>query len=327
MNEGKELLYISQAEVCQLGMPLKQVLDLVEESYSEKAKGYLQNSPKAIIPVAPGCNSYAMPALMQSTDYFGMNWQSCFNANLKTSLVPTSGVIGLYRKPTGIQIAIVEDSYIDAWCRGAMAGLCARYLANTASKTIAIIGCGYWAKYYLLGILLALPSLENVLIYDDQRARCEVWLTEMKEEAPGLNYKTTALRDAVAQADILITADVLQQGLAEKGEIEAGWLKKGCLVVSANQDQQFIKGVINQDVDTLVTDDLPQYIEKKDAFVKDIAATPLDLLDYVTGKAKRQNTEETIFCCLLGMSVCNTMVAYDIFLRALDQNLGQAMAL
>lgn len=327
IKEGKELLYLSRSEVMQVGISIDKVINLIEKSYEEKARGDLQNPPKAIIPLSLGCNSYAMPALLQSTDYFGMNWQSRFNPNVDKGLSPASGVIGLYRKPTGIQIAILEDSYIDSLCRGAVAGLCAKYLAKKSDKTVSVIGCGDWSKGYLLGINIAIKGIKTILVYDEQNDRLNSWIDEMQHELPGLDYKKTKLKDAVNQADVLITGDVLPNGLDEPGQIEEGWLKKGCLVISTNQDQQFVKGVINQDVDTIVTDDLNQYKEKKDFFVKDIKKIPIDLVEFTSGKAKRQNEDEIIFCCLIGMSAGNTMVAYDIFQRALKQGIGQPMPL
>lgn len=327
IKEGKELLYLSKEKVIQLGMPLRQVMDLIEVIYEEKAKGDLQNPPKAVIPIAPGCNSYAMPALLQSTDYFGMTWQSSFNPNVGKGLSTTTGVVGLYRKPTGIQIAILEDFHIESLCRGAMAGLCTKYLAKEDSATVTIIGCGHWAKSYLLGVHIALPGLKNVFIYDRQHNRRDTWLAEMQQEVPEVEFQIVDIKEGVSQADILITSDVLYQGIDEPGEIEPGMLRKGCLVISANQDQQFVKGAINQDVDKVVTDDLKQYIEKKELFVKDIATMPIDFVDFTTGKAKRLSEEETFFCCLLGVSASNTMVAYDIFQRALKQGIGSVMVL
>ncbi|NMA65747.1 MAG: hypothetical protein GX957_05825 [Clostridiaceae bacterium] len=320
MNEGKEILYLSGSDVAKIGILLATSIELAELSYREKAKGNIQNPPKAVICVKPECQLYAMPAMLENTTYFGMNWQSRFINN--ATICSNTGLIELCRKPTGIPLAIIEDSIIDSLSQSAIAGICAKYLANEASKTVAIIGCGDRAANFLQGVKLSIPGLKTALVYDYCTNRRDNWISKMEGSKAGdLKFERTGLENGVKRADVLITGAV-GQGLGGKAAIRPGWLKAGCLIVSTNQDQQFMEGTIYEEVDTIVTDDLAQYQDKKELFVRDIQAKPIDLVQYITGSAEREREDEIIFCCLLGVSVINIMIAYDIFQRALGQGIG-----
>ena len=73
-----EFLYLSQADVIAVGMPMADVIAVVEESLTEHGLGHYENPPKPSLHPLPDAYFHAMPGYLPRKKVAGIKWVSGF---------------------------------------------------------------------------------------------------------------------------------------------------------------------------------------------------------------------------------------------------------
>lgn len=166
----------------------------------------------------------SMPLASKEEGVAHMLWETIFPVNPgKHSIQNVTALEILNDGETGLPIAVMDGTVITNLRVGLMAGLGAEYLALPQARVLGFIGAGEQAKNVLLGMIHARPSLREVKVYAKTPAEQDAFITCMKPILPELNFRSAAdARDAVADADIIVTATSAQAPLLRDAWVRAG---------------------------------------------------------------------------------------------------------
>lgn len=320
MPEGR-FLYLSRADVERAGLEMKTIVRLLETAFREKGEGRVELPPKpSLHPRADDSFLNAMAASIPGMRSAGLKWVAGYPENPARGLPYVSGLLILNDVETGLPTAVMDATWITAQRTGAATALAARYLARPDSSTAAILACGVQGRSNLTALACELP-LRRVLAYDTSRDACERYASEMSR-ALGLEVVAVSEpREAVAQADVVVTSGPIQKH--PKPAIGKDWLRPGAFASAVDYDSYWSGDALAQ-LDRLATDDLAQFRYYRDLGYFQATPTPdADLGELVTGRKKgRQSPGERTMAMNLGLALDDMAVAPEVLKRAIEAGLG-----
>lgn len=188
---------------------------------------------------------------------YGLKLVSWFGQNPARGLPALRGTTLLFDDTTGQPLALLNAAELSLLHAGAAAAVGAKYLANPGSTTLLVVGTGAQAAYQIAATLLAMPGLQQVLLYNPHGAeKAALRLPAIAEQTqrllaacgsaltvPVLPVQTDAeLPQAVAQSQIIITATPSTRAL-----LQAGWIRPGTHISCMGAD---VKG--KQELDPMI---------------------------------------------------------------------------
>ena len=329
MRKGYEILYLTKQEVSDLNITMAEVLDLLDVCFKEKGLGNVEMPAKIGIHTKHSGLIHAMPAWFKNMDMAGIKWVGNYYENNKYDLPSITGLQILNDCETGVPYAIMDCAWLTSIRTGGVSGLTAKYLANPDSEIVGNIGCGVQGRTNLEAIVTAMPEIKKAYAYDVYPEYAKKYAQEMSEK---LGIEVIAVpdpKDAVVEADILATAGpvILEEDI---GVIEKGWLKKGCTVTAVDFDHQFKRGVIKEEASLITTDDIKQYTNfwNTPGVIKDLPEDPVQMQEIVIGNHPgRENKDQIIFTCNIGLGLEDLIVADAIYKRAVEKGVGRVLPL
>jgi len=79
-----QILYLSQADVAAVNLPMKTIIELLEKAFVDKGHGKVEMPPKPGIHTMPDAFIHAMPAYIPAMHSAGIKWVSGYPENYKT---------------------------------------------------------------------------------------------------------------------------------------------------------------------------------------------------------------------------------------------------
>jgi ornithine cyclodeaminase/alanine dehydrogenase len=318
--DGKQLLYLSRADVESVALDMRTIIDLLEVAFKEKGAGRVEMPPKPGIHTQPDAFIHAMPAFIPSLQSAGLKWVSGYPDNFKRGLPYISGLLVLNDAETGIPYAVMDCTWITAYRTGAASGLSARYLARPESRVAGILACGVQGRTNLEA-LAALFPLERVYAYD---ILPEVQARFVEEMSAGLELEITGVaepRDAVVDSDLVVTSGPILKHPAPT--IEKNWLQPGAFASAVDFDSYWQPEALAQ-VDKLSTDDHAQFqYYKSSGYFQGTPDPYADLGQIVAGlKPGRERDDERTMAINLGLALDDMAVAPEIYRRARERGIG-----
>ncbi|MBN1333908.1 MAG: ornithine cyclodeaminase family protein, partial [Synergistales bacterium] len=216
-----------------------EVMKVVENGFRLKGEGKNEMPAKIGIHPRHDCFIHAMPCWMGGdVDAAGIKWVSGYPPNQAKGLPYITGVLCLNDSETGIPKAIMDANWITAWRTGAASGVCARYMAQPGSETVAVIGLGVQGRTNLMALNEALPELKHVRVFDAFDEQVKKYVTEMSSLLPHLSFENPKnIQETVRGADVVVTCTPI---LAEPNRfIRREWLKENALALSVDYDSAF----------------------------------------------------------------------------------------
>jgi ornithine cyclodeaminase/alanine dehydrogenase len=318
--DGKQLLYLSRADVESVALDMRTIIDLLEVAFKEKGAGRVEMPPKPGIHTQPDAFIHAMPAFIPSLQSAGLKWVSGYPDNFKRGLPYISGLLVLNDAETGIPYAVMDCTWITAYRTGAASGLSARYLARPESRVAGILACGVQGRTNLEA-LAALFPLERVYAYD---ILPEVQARFVEEMSAGLELEITGVaepRDAVVDSDLVVTSGPILKHPAPT--IEKDWLRPGAFASAVDFDSYWQPEALVQ-MDKLSTDDHTQFqYYKSSGYFQGTPDPYADLGQIVAGlKPGRERDDERTMAINLGLALDDMAVAPEIYRRARERGIG-----
>jgi ornithine cyclodeaminase/alanine dehydrogenase len=318
--DGKQLLYLSQADVESVALDMRTIIDLLEVAFKEKGAGRVEMPPKPGIHTQPDAFIHAMPAFIPSLQSAGLKWVSGYPDNFKRGLPYISGLLVLNDAETGIPYAVMDCTWITAYRTGAASGLSARYLARPESRVAGILACGVQGRTNLEA-LAALFPLERVYAYD---ILPEVQARFVEEMSAGQELEITGVaepRDAVVDSDLVVTSGPILKHPAPT--IEKDWLRPGAFASAVDFDSYWQPEALAQ-MDKLSTDDHTQFqYYKSSGYFQGTPDPYADLGQIVAGlKPGRERDDERTMAINLGLALDDMAVAPEIYRRARERGIG-----
>lgn len=317
---GKTLLYLTNADVCAVGLNMREIISALEAMFRAKAEGAVEMPAKIGIHTMPDAFIHAMPASIAAQKAAGIKWVGGYPANSGRGLPYISGLLILNDYETGTPLSVMDCTWITAQRTGAATALAARYLARADSETVGILGCGVQGRSNLEALRVLFP-LKKVYAYDTHPDRAAQYAEEMRSRF-GIAVETAREpMQSVMNSDIVVTAGpILRQ---PHSTIKAGWLREGAFASLVDFDSYWDAAALAE-ADKFCTDDVPQLNYYRDlGYFQDIPPVHADLAELVTGrKPGRETPEERTMACNLGLALEDLAVAPLIFERAVANGVG-----
>ncbi len=315
-----QLLYLSRADVEKVALPMSKVIDLVEAGFREKGLGDVEMPPKPGIHTRKDAFIHAMPAYIPAMDSAGIKWVGGYPENYKKGLPYISGLLILNDPETGLPVSVMDCSWITAMRTGSAGAVAARYLARPDSEVMGVLGCGVQGRTNLIAMSHLFP-IKRVYAYDIRPEAAEKYRQEMGESLGVEVVVVKEPKDAVADADIVVTAGPILKHPTPV--IEKGWLKPGGFASPVDFDSYW-KPEALAEADKYATDDTSQYLYYRTVGYFLQSPDPYaDLGEIVTGqKPGRETPEERTISMNLGLALEDMAVAPEIYRLAKEQGIG-----
>jgi ornithine cyclodeaminase/alanine dehydrogenase-like protein (mu-crystallin family) len=314
------LLYLSDADVRAVGLPMAEILRALESAFQEKGEGRSEVPPKAAIHPAPEALLHAMPAWLPAQRAAGVKWVAAFPGNRSRGLPTISGLIVLNDPETGLPMAAMDARWITAQRTGAATALAAKFLARPESRTVGILGCGLQARSNLEA-LHEIFGITGIRAFDRHPERADAFASEARERF-GVDAAAVAdPRSALAELDIVVTAGAISK--LPHGTIQPGWLSEGAFASLVDFDSFWSREALRE-TDKFCTDDSEQLARFQElGFFKEIPPVHADLGELVAGrKPGRELARERTVACNLGLALGDVVSAALVYRRAVDRGLG-----
>jgi len=324
--EKMEILYLSQAEVASVNLPMAEIIRSLETAFREKGEGKTEMPPKPGIHPGGGDNFiHAMPAYIPALKSAGIKWVSGFIENSKRDLPYITGLLILNDVETGLPLAVMDCVWITAMRTGAATALSARYLARPESSVVGILGCGVQGRTNLEALRVLFP-VKKVMAYDVDAGIAQRYAKEM-EARFGVEVVTVQKpREAVSGCDLVVTAGPILRKPHQT--IRAGWLGEGAFASLVDFDSYWHPDAMKQAA-RFCTDDTEQLLHYRQVgYFQEIPPIHADLGELVSGKKPgRQRAEERTMTANLGLAIDDMAVAPILYRRALEKGIGRRLPL
>jgi 2,3-diaminopropionate biosynthesis protein SbnB len=167
-----------------------EIIDAVGQAYALHERGHTA-VPHSVFLRFPGNHRdriIGLPAYLGAdVPVTGMKWVASFPANVPAGMPRASAVVVLNSAETGRPEALLEGSIISARRTGAGAALAARLLTGgRAGGGAALVGCGVINFEVLRFLLVTLPGLAEITLYDTEPTRTEAFGERCARAWPGL---------------------------------------------------------------------------------------------------------------------------------------------
>ena len=267
-----------------------------------------------------------LPATLLDDKICGVKWVSVFPPNPRRFGVQNlSAIIVLSEIEKGFPVCVMDGTLCSNIRVAAMGATAAEVLARKDAETIGFIGAGEQAKMHLLGMKAVRPGLKTCKVAAVSVAEEEAFIRDLSKLLPDMTFVSckTVLKDAITDSDIIVTATSAQAPL-----LKAEWIKKGAFYshIGGWEDEY----AVVKKADKIVCDDWQtvkhrtQTVSRcyKDGVISD-ADIHGNLIDVLCGeKPGRENDDEFIYFDAVGLSYVDVSIAYAMYNRAKEANVG-----
>jgi ornithine cyclodeaminase len=217
-----QTLVLNHQQVIDL-LPIRKCIELMSDAFVSLAQGKVFQPLRTIIR-PPGARGLLglMPSYKGGADAaFGIKVITVFPDNPQQGKDAHQGAVLLFSPETGELLALMNASAITAQRTAAASAVATNLLAREDASELAIVGAGVQARTHLRA-LACVRLLKRVRIASRTVATARGMVEEMKAEC---NFELNAVetvKEAVAGADIIVTATNSQVPVIEREWISAG---------------------------------------------------------------------------------------------------------
>lgn len=316
-----QLLYLSQAEVIDVGLTMAEIIESMEIMFRAKGEGHTEMPPKpGIHPGGGDSFLHAMPACIPDLKSAGIKWVSAFPGNPSKGLPYISGLVIYNDFETGLPLAVMDCVWITAKRTGASSAISARYLARPESAVMGMLGCGVQGRSHVEAMNELFP-LKKVLAYDLSEDARKQFAVDISHNFGLEAVPVPTPREAVSGCDIVVTAGPMSK--KPHATIQAGWLDEGAFASLVDYDS-FWQPAAMHEADKFCTDDKTQFQNtRQGGYFPDIPPVHADLGELATGqKPGRETSEERAMTANLGLALNDMAVAPLIYAKAKEKGIG-----
>ena len=320
-SKTNQLLFLSQADVAEVGLTMAEIIDSMEVMFRAKGKGQTEMPPKPGIHPGGGDNFiHAMPAYVPDLKSAGIKWVSGFPQNPQKGLPYISGLLIFNDVQTGLPLAVMDCVWITAKRTGAASAISARYLARPESSVLGMLGCGVQGRSHVEALNVIFP-LKKVMAYD---ANADVQKKYTDEIANSFDLNAVPVktpREAVTGCDIVVTAGPMMK--KPHATIQTGWLDEGAFASLVDYDAYWQPAALCEAA-KFCTDDTTQFKAAQQAgYFNNCPELHADLGELATGQKRgRQTPAERTMTANLGLALDDMAVAPLIYEKAKQKGIG-----
>jgi alanine dehydrogenase len=302
-------------------LPLTECIKLQEIAFADHARGGGMNAPSTWLRVTKHRGWMKLLAgFVDETDAMGIKVLARYPNNPPG--MNLGSLIVLFDATNGFPLAIFDGVYITAVRTGAGAGIATAHCARPDSRVIGLLGTGVVARFSLLATCLCCPDLKDVYVYSRSEERRTAFAHELAAATGARIIPVATPREAVADADVIITATN-----SPEPSLFADWVRPGTHINAMG---------IKQEIEPIVFRGARIFGDARDTAVDDgkfgvavqAGAVPADAItgeigDVLIGKAPGRTSDQeiTIFDSS-GLAVQDIVCAHYVYQQAAERNLG-----
>ncbi len=326
--------YLSQEDLLGAGcFDMRLAMDVAEQAMIAYEEGKVL-FPEKIVQIFSQSTQErinCLPATLLDEKVCGVKWVSVFPQNpARHDAQNLSAIFVLSEIEKGFPIAVMEGTLASNMRVAAMGGIAAKYLAREDAEVIGFIGAGEQAKMHLISMKVVRPSLKQCRVASKSAHEEQQFIDELSRLFPDMEFvgTQTNLRQAMEDADILVTATSAQAPL-----LQAAWVKPGSFYshIGGWEDEY----AVAEQADKIVCDDwetvthrtqtLSRMLQEGLITAHDIHA---DLHELVSGhKVGRESDDERIYFNAVGLAYIDVAIALAIYKRAHSAGVGTKLDL
>jgi len=307
------MLYLSQEDILDMDIPMREIIPLVEQGLKEHGLGQVENPPKPGIHARSDSFIHAMPAYFRKLGIGGIKWVSGYPSNRELGLPQILGVMITNDMETGLPTAIMDCRWITAVRTAAVSAVTAEFCASKGSETLGVIGCGVQGRMTLGALKEVVPTLKKVKAYDINPEASKRY-KDLEKQAGVDVTPVESVEEAAKGSDIILTATQRLPKPLVKNE----WFKPGALGMGLEASRAWYGDAILT-ADKFVTDSWDQttHFHEQGAFPEGLPKLYAELGEIVAGKKKgRENQGERILAINIGLALEDVIVADYIYKKA-----------
>ena len=319
-----EMLYLSQEDILDMDIPMREIIPLVEQGLKEHGLGQVENPPKPGIHAKSDSFIHAMPAYFRKLGIGGIKWVSGYPSNRELGLPQILGVMITNDMETGLPTAIMDCRWITAVRTAAVSAVTAKFCASKGSETLGVIGCGVQGRMTLGALKEVVPTLKKVKAYDINPEAAKRY-KDLEKQAGVDVTPVKSVEEAAKGSDIILTATQRLPKPLVKNE----WFKPGALGMGLEASRAWYGDAILT-ADKFVTDSWDQttHFHEQGAFPEGLPKLYAELGEIVAGKKKgRENQRERILAINIGLALEDVIVADHIYRKAEKRGSYQKLTL
>ncbi len=327
LNIGKELLYLTLADVKNTGFLIEDILTLTQSALIAHGKKEYEMPAKIGVHPYEEVFYHAMPAYVPSRNAVGLKWIECYPSNpSRFNLPQTTGLLVINDAESGCPLALMDATWITAMRTPAVTSLAARALHPDA-ETFGMFGCGVQGIEHCRFIVHTLPNLQKIYVYDIKE---EIMDNLVKTVQPEIKAEIICTKDpeTVARScEVMSSATVILQ--EQLSVVKDEWLSGGQTILPCDLNT-FWDPIISRRADKYIVDSAEEHqlFARMGYFpdgLPEIACETGEVLANLS--PGREKPDELIVCSNIGMAVCDVVVGKEVFRRALDQGMGRILPL
>lgn len=309
---NQTVVYLSRSEVASLMPPVKEQLDLVEETYRAVGAGRVELPPKPGIHPRPDSFIHAMPAYLRDEDIAALKWVAGYPANKERGLPYITGLIVLNDPETGVPAAIMDGAEITAARTAAASGVCIRRFAPPDWNRAAVLGAGEQGRFHA-EVLRELNSEVAIQGWDPHHERV-LSLGDRVERATGP-------REAVQGAEVVVTAGPIVEN--PESPLTSEWLAERSLGLPIDFDFYFSAGAVEA-AELFLVDDVGQFEYYRS--LGHFQGWP-EPQGSVGEALSQESAPDRIVCCNLGIGALDAAFAARVLAAARESDTGTELEL
>lgn len=288
-------------------------VDVMRTAFHAAADGTLVAPPRHVMPVGQGGLIFTMGGESQRRQVAGFRVYDSVDPNAADHV----HLVVVYDSRTGALKGVITGRWIGDLRTGAIGGVAVDLLARPDAACLAVVGCGNQARTQLPAAA-AVRKFETIRVFGRNAERCGRFAEEMTQAVGQPVTPVASARDAVAEADVVITATTSATPV-----VDAEWLKPGAhlnLIGPKFHDACEVEPTIVDRADLLATDAPAQAAAIGENFL--LAGTPRenDLIDLAAVAAgqrpgRTNNDALTVFVSL-GLAGTEVLLADAMLQKA-----------
>ena len=222
-------------EELKAALRIGKVIDGVRSVYEAKTKGEIIVWPLVYHEFEDGKGSnmdIRSGGIKGDINIHGMKMFNEFPGNHELGLPSHIAMIMVFDSTNGMPIGAVDGAYVTGMRTGSAGAIGAKALARPESETLMVLGAGQQAMFQIAATLTLFPGLKRVMVADPINQPnaesfaancCSRLYTEFGLDRSGVEFSAvTDLKEAVGQADIIITVTPSREPVIKKE-----WVKPG----------------------------------------------------------------------------------------------------
>lgn len=322
------VLLITREDVKDL-LSIKDVIDACEKTFANWGEEKVVCPAKVTLelgedaewpPYKNGLN--AMPAYIDWQKSAGIKCVGGSLNNPSHGLPYIIALITLFDPETGIFRAIMDGELITNYRTGGQAAVAAKYLANSKTISLGIIGAGAQGRTQLLAFNEVF-DLSQVVVYDIDHDASEKYLAEMAEKVICPIHVASSVKEVLEKTDIVVSVTHGRDKFIKKEWVHPGQVIFPMGSFTECEDDLLIgadKVVVDHIEQTFHRGALKSVVEQKKFTRENLYAT---IGEIVAGKKKsRESAEEIIVCVPIGTGAMDVTCATVVYERAKEQGRG-----